>query len=130
MRILSDERIIEFFSKSPVKSFAAILDTLRYLDGNSISQDLEYELFDDALGDDESQKQQVRVPAMHGVSANALLALTQHAVAFDLIRRRTRNMRNAGLEPEEIMVFYEVTPSGKYAMQLLEAIDGIANSNP
>jgi len=37
------EKIIEFFCKSPVKSFSAMLDALRYLDG------------DEALGDNDDE---------------------------------------------------------------------------
>ena len=41
---LSDEKLIEFLWKSSLKSFPAILDALRYLDGKWVQQEAEYEL--------------------------------------------------------------------------------------
>ena len=43
---LSDARVIDFLSKSPVKNFDTILDVLNYLDGQRIEEEMEYELFD------------------------------------------------------------------------------------
>ncbi len=53
---LSDARVIDFLSKSPVKSFDTILDVLHYLDGQWIEEEIEYELFNWALRDNEQQK--------------------------------------------------------------------------
>jgi hypothetical protein len=41
---LSDEKLIELLWKSSLKSFLAILDALRYLDGKWVQQEAEYEL--------------------------------------------------------------------------------------
>jgi hypothetical protein len=41
---LSDEKLIEFLWKSSLKSFPAILDALRYLDGKWVQEEAEYEL--------------------------------------------------------------------------------------
>ena len=41
---LSDEKLIELLWKSSLKSFPAILDALRYLDGKWVQQEAEYEL--------------------------------------------------------------------------------------
>jgi hypothetical protein len=65
---LSDERVIEFLWKSPLKSFPAMLDTLRYLNGNWTSEDLEYELFDHALGDNLEDKVKIMVPSIRGTA--------------------------------------------------------------
>jgi hypothetical protein len=114
---LSDERIIEFLSKSPLKSFGAMLDVLRYLDGNWIWKDLEYELFDNAL-DDGQDGEKIRVPTMRGIAANALLAFTRHAFDFHMIRRRPRTIRSES--HPEIIVFYELMPAGKHMIKILE----------
>ena len=118
----SDERIIEFLSKSPVRSFSAMLDVLRYLDGNWIWGDLEYELFDNALGDGASEEK-IRVPSIRGIAANALLTFTWLACDFHIIRRRPRGPRLEG-QPE-IIVFYELTPAGKHMVKILEAITAV-----
>ena len=47
---ITDKKIIEFLSKSPIKNFECIRDTFKYLDGQWTWGELEYELFDDALG--------------------------------------------------------------------------------
>jgi hypothetical protein len=124
---LSDEKIIEFFWKSPVKSFAAMLDAFRYLDGNWIHGEAEYELFDEPLGDNPEQKTRIRVPDIGGIPANALLAFAWHSFAFNLIRRRPRTMRKSDGEPEEIIVFYELTPSGGYVLKLLEVLTDVSS---
>lgn len=122
---LTDERIIEFFWKSPVRNFEAIRDTLRYLDGQWIEEDLEYELFNEALGDNPDEKVSIRVPNIGGITANALFGLTWHAKAFHLLRRRVREMRDTMAEPDELIVFYELTPAGKEVLRLLEVITQI-----
>ena len=122
---LTDERIIEFLWKSPVRNFEAIRDTLRYLDGQWIEEDLEYELFNEALGDNPDEKVSIRVPNIGGITANALFALTWHAKAFHLLRRRVREMRDTMAEPDALIVFYELTPAGKEVLRLLEVITQI-----
>jgi hypothetical protein len=121
----SDERIIEFLFKSPVKSFSAMLDVLRYLDGNWIWEDLEYELFDNALRDGPDGRK-IRVPAIRGITANALLAFTWHACDFHMIRRRTRTVPSEG-QPE-IIVFYQLMPAGKHMIRVLEAVAAVESS--
>ena len=122
---LSDEKVIEFFAKSPVKSFAAMLDALRYLDGKHIEHEVEYELFDEALGDNPEERLQIRVPEIGGIAANALLAFAWHAKAFNLIRRRPRTMSTPDGSPAEIIVLYELTPAGSYAVKLLEVLTDV-----
>lgn len=123
---LSDEKVVEFFWKSPVKSFATMLDVLRYMDGNWMQEEVEYELFDEALGDNSAQKVKIRVPQLRGIPANALLAFAWHALAFNLIRRRPKTMQNPDGEPQEIIVFYELTPSGGYVVKLLEVLTDVS----
>jgi hypothetical protein len=120
---LTDRRVIEFLSKSPLKSFAAMLDTLRYLDGKWIWEDVEYELFDEPLGANRERKVRIRVPEVQGITANALLAFTWHAKASHLVRRRPRKIRDPRAEPDEIVVFYALTPAGKQMIELLRAIE-------
>jgi hypothetical protein len=127
MKLLTDEKAIEFLWKSPVKSFAAMLDAFRYLDGKSVHGDVEYELFDEALGDNPEQKIQIRVPDIGGIPANALFVFARHAFAFNLIRRRSRMMRKSASEPEEIFVFYELTSSGSYILKLLEVLTDVSS---
>jgi hypothetical protein len=122
---LGDEKVIEFFCKSPIKSFPAMLDALRYLDGKWIQQEVEYELFDAALGDNAEEKVTVRVPAIRGIAANALLAFTGHARTFNLIRRRPKEMRERDGSPEEVIVFYELTPAGSYMVKTLEVLTDV-----
>jgi hypothetical protein len=119
---ISDEKIIEFFWKSPLKSFPAMLDVLRYVDGNWIQGEVEYELFDDALWPNSEGKIQIRVPKIGGITANALLAFAWHAKTFNLIRRRPRALRASESDPPEIIVFYELSPSGRYVVKLLEVL--------
>jgi hypothetical protein len=69
-----------------------MLDALRYLDGKWMQEEAEFELFDEALGDDPTETIQVRVPQLRGIAANALLAFAHHAQTFNLIRRRPRTM--------------------------------------
>jgi hypothetical protein len=120
---LTDRRVIEFLSKSPLKSFAAMLDTLRYLDGKWVWEDVEYELFDEPLGSNRERKVRIRVPEVRGITANALLAFTWHAKASHLIRRRPRKIRDPRAEPDEIVVFYALTPAGRQMIKLLQAIE-------
>jgi hypothetical protein len=122
---LSDERVIEFLSKSPVKSFSTMLDALRYLDGKSIQLDVEYELFDEALGDNPEDTIKIRVPQLRGIAANALLAFAWHAKSFNLVRRRARAMKESA-EPQDMVVFYELTPSGVYAVKVLEVLTDVS----
>jgi hypothetical protein len=119
---LSDEKLIEFLWKSPVKSFAAMLDALRYLDGNWMWETLEYELFDDALGDNPTETVKIRVPQIRGIAAHALLAFAHHAQVFNLIRRRPRTLAPQLGSPEEVIVFYQMTPSGSYMVKVLEIL--------
>ena len=119
---LTDRKIIEFLSKSPIQDFEAIRDTLRYLDGNWIWEDIEYELFHEALGDNPEVKISIRVPDIKHIPGNALLHLTWHAEKFDLVRKRVPKMKKFPGEPDELVVFYKLTPKGKEVLKLLEAI--------
>lgn len=120
---LSDRKIIEFLGKSPVKTFEATLDTLRYLDGQWIWHELEYELFHDVLGDNPDEKISIRVPNIKGIPGNSLLKLTRHLCEFHLIRRRVRDVLDPTDQSRELIVFFEVTPTGKELLKLLEAIE-------
>lgn len=119
---LSDEKVIEFLWKSPVKSFAAMSDALRYLDGKWIEEGVEYELFDEALGDNSEERVQIRVPQIRGIPANALLAFAHHAQTFNLIRKRPKSMEGRIGEPREVIAFYELTPSGVYIAKVLDQL--------
>lgn len=124
---LSDERLIEFFWKSPVRSFPAMLDALRYLDGRWTHEECEYELFDEALGDNPEERLHIRVPSIGGISANALLRFTWHAKAFSLVRRRLKSPGAlARGEASELVVIYELTPSGSYVVKALEVLTDVA----
>ena len=123
---LSDEKLIEFLWKSSLKSFPAMLDALRYLDGKWVQEEAEYELFDQATGDNPTETIQIRVPQIPGIPANALLAFVIHAQAFNMIRRRAISMAEQLGSPEEIGVFYELTPSGSYVVKVLEILTDIS----
>jgi hypothetical protein len=113
-----------------VKSFPAMFDALRYLDGNLAWEDLRYEIFDDALGDNLEGKVKIWVPSIRGIAANALLAFAWYATAFDVVRRRPRTMHKSEKEPEELIVFYGLTPSGEYMVKLLEVLTDVTLSEP
>jgi len=59
-----------------------------------------------------------------GIPANALLAFVVHALAFDLIRRRSKTGVPHG-GPEEIIALYELTPVGSYVIKVLEILTDI-----
>jgi hypothetical protein len=120
---ISDKRIIEFLSKSPLQTFSAMLDTLSYLDGQWIEADLEYELFDYPLGDNAEGRSTIRVPALKGIEANALLSFTQHAVEFHLITRNPRKTPSIPPRPPELIVFYSLTAAGREVLEVIRAID-------
>jgi hypothetical protein len=122
---LSDEKLIEFLWKSSLTSFPAVLDALRYLDGKWVQEEAKYEVFDEPMGDKPAEAIQIRVPQIRGIPANALLAFVVHAQAFDLIRRRPKTMTAQLGSPEEIVVFYELTPSGSYVVKVLEILTDI-----
>jgi len=120
---LSDKKIIEIMSKSPIRTFAGMLDTLNYLDGNWIQEEVEYELFNEALGDNPEEKVTIRVPNVGGITSNALLNFTWFAKEQFIIRRRERSVPSSALGDEkELLVFYEITPNGREFMNILEAI--------
>ena len=121
--MISDRRIVKFLSESPLKSVPTMLDTLRYLDEQWIPQDLEYELFNEGLGDKRHKEARIRGPEVGGMAANALLAFTWHAKRHHMIRRRTRNMRDPLANSEETVVFYELTPAGRQTVSVLEAVE-------
>ncbi|HEX9794434.1 MAG TPA: hypothetical protein VGC54_10665 [Planctomycetota bacterium] len=122
---LSDRRVIEILAKSPLESFAAMLEILQSLDGAWMWEEIEYELFDDSLGDNQEGKISIRVPSTGGISANVLFAFTQHAITFDLVRRRLWGEQGTRTEPAELRACYELTPSGSYMCSLLEALAGV-----
>jgi hypothetical protein len=122
---LSDEKLIEFLWASSLKSFPAVLDALRYLDGKRVQDEAKYELFDEAMGDNPNETIQIRVPQIPGIPANALVAFVIHAQAFSLIRRRPKRMAAQLGSPEEIIAFYELTASGSYVVKVLEILTDI-----
>ena len=77
---LSDERVIEFLYASPLKSFAGMLDALRYVDNVPVPYESESELVDDALGDDVEEEPKVRVPEIRGIPPIALLAFIEQLI--------------------------------------------------
>ena len=122
---LSDEKVIEFLSSSPLKSFAAMLDALRYLDGVCIPHDGKFQLFDNALGNSAERGLKVRVPEIRGIAATALLAFAEHAQSFNVVRRHPRTVLVK--TPEEIKLLYELTPSGRYLLKILEVLTDAAS---
>src|SRR6201982_1175305 len=107
---LSDEKVIEFLSSSPLKSFAGMLDALRYVDDVPVPYESESELVDDALGDDVEEEAKVRVPEIRGIPPLTLLAFIEHAHSFEVLKRRTRMPLDKA--PQKISLLYELTPSG------------------
>ncbi len=122
---LSDARVIDFLSKSPVKNFDTILDVLNYLDGQRIEEEMEYELFDWALGDNEQQKVSIRVPNVGGITSTPLHILTRLLQVFHFIRRRVRATLPPldGPDGPELIAFYELTNPGRKLRHLLMQID-------
>ena len=125
IRGLSDARVIDFLSKSPVKSFDTILDVLTYLDGQWIQEDIEYELFNWVLGDNEEEKVAIRVPNIGGITSTPLFCLTRVLQDFHFVRRRVRATPSPldGPDGPELVAFYELTNSGKKLRHLLMQID-------
>lgn len=121
----SDLKVIDFLAKSPLKSFSAMLDVLQYLDGKSIPEEIEYELFNWALGDNPKNRFHVRIPDVPGIGANALFNFAWHCKTFNLIRRRVKKMRDFQQDEMELIVFYELTPVGKLMIRLLESLEEV-----
>lgn len=119
---LSDEKVVEFLSGSPLKSFAAMLDALRYLDGVSIPHDAEVELPDEALGNDAEEKPKLSVPEIRGIPANELLAFAEYAHSVEIVERRARTELDNKAPQDIRVVFYELTASGRYVVKILEAL--------
>jgi hypothetical protein len=117
---VSDETVIEFLSRSPLKSFAAMLDALHYLDGVSIPCDAEFELFNRAISNNAKGQLKVRVPRIRGIPPNLLLAFAEHAHSSNVVRKRPPVVLSK--ESEELKLLYELTPSGRYALKILEAL--------
>jgi hypothetical protein len=117
---LSDEKVIEFLSSTPLKSFAAMLDALRYVDDVPVPYKSESELVDDALGDDVEEQPKVRVPEIRGIPPLALLAFVEHAHSFEVLKRHPRMPLDKA--PQKISLLYELTPSGRYILKILEAL--------
>jgi hypothetical protein len=117
---LSDEKVIEFLSNTPLKSFAGMLDGLRYVDDVPVPYEFESELVDDALGDDVEEEPKVRVPEIRGIHPIALLAFIEHAHSFEVLKRRPR--MPLGKASMKISLLYELTPSDRYVLKILEAL--------
>lgn len=124
---LSDEKVIEFLGKSPIRSFHSMLDCLRYLDGSSIEPDSEFELFDWGLGDNPTEHVEIKVPTNRGMPANALFAFMQHAQSFNVVARRSRMIKGMANSPERLRLFYGLTPSGGYIVKILEVITDVSS---
>jgi hypothetical protein len=132
---LSDEKVIEFLSKSPVKVFATMADVLRYLEGKFIQADAEWEVMNDAIGDNWEGQAKIRIPNFRGVTTIPLRDFLRHSIAFNLIRRRTSTAqpfpnppgrRIIYEEPPELIVRYELTPSGSYMLKVLEVLTDVS----
>lgn len=122
---LSDARLIDFLSKSPVKNFDTILDVLTYLDGQWIQEDIEYELFNWVLGDNEAERVAIRVPNVGGITSTPLFRLTRVLQNFHYVRRRTQATPSQfdGPDGTELIAFYELTNAGRKLRHLLMSID-------
>jgi len=108
---LSDQKVMEFFWKSPIRSFSAMLDFLRFLDERALPEELEYELFDG-----------IRVPGIGGDSAAVIWRFTKHAEKSGVVRRRARRTKSPLAEEVILVAVYEITAAGRLIMKLLEAI--------
>ena len=117
---LSDEKVIEFLSSSPLKSFAGMLDALRYMDDVPVPYESESELVDEALGNDVEEEPKVRVPEIRGIPPIALLAFIEHAHCFKVLKRHPRMPLDKA--PQKVSLLYELTPSGRYVIKILEAL--------
>ena len=117
---LSDEKVIEFLSGSPLKSFTGMLDALRYMDDVPVPYESESELVDEALSDDVEGQPKVRVPEIRGIPPIALLAFVEHAHSFEVLKRHPRMPLDKA--PQKISLLYELTPSGRYVIKILEAL--------
>ena len=116
--------MIDFFSKSPIKSFDTVLDVLNYLEDNWVPDDIEYELFDSGLGGNVQQKASIRVPRVGGNTANSLFALTQVLRDFRFVRRRQKSEPSPFFENEsDLIAFYSLTNAGRKLRYLLKQID-------
>ncbi len=95
---------------------------LNYLDGNWIPEEIEYELFDWALGDNEQNKFAINVPNIRGITANMLHRLTRTLQDFNFIRRREREMSSPldDSNTPEVIVFYKLTNTGRKLRDLLK----------
>ena len=108
---LNDRKVIEFFSKSPVKSFSAMLDILKFLHDRALPEEVEFEMFDG-----------IRVPGIGGDSAAMVWRFTSHARRFGVVRRRVRRTISPLAKECELIAAYEITPVGNSVLKLLEAI--------
>jgi len=97
-----------------------MLDALHYLDGVSIPCDVEFELFNRPIGNNAAGQPKVSVPRIRGIPANLLLAFAEHAHSSNVVRKRPPAV--LGKEPEELKLLYELTPSGRYVLKILEAL--------
>jgi len=132
---ITDRRIIEFLCKSPVKDFTAIRDTLKYLDGQWTLEEIEYELFNHALGNSLKRKITIKIPNIGTYQASLLFRLAQHMIDFHLVKRRTKKLKSPSGErnklddvsitgdPHELNVFYTLTLTGKEVLKIFEAIE-------
>jgi hypothetical protein len=124
---VSDQKVIEFFWKSPIKSFATMLDVFRYFEhGQIFRADIEHELFDGGLGDNPRREVSIRVPELRGIpiSAHSLFLLTQHLKEFRLVKRRPHKTRGPHADPDDqLVVCYDLTPTGKSMLQILAGIE-------
>jgi hypothetical protein len=123
---LSDEKVIEFLARSPIRSFQSMLDSLRYLEGFSIEAESEFELFDWGLGDNPTERIEIMIPTNRGIPANALFAFMQHAQSFNVVSRRSRMIRGMANSPERLRLFYGLTPSGGYIVKILEVLTDVS----
>jgi hypothetical protein len=119
--------MIEFFWRSPIKSFATMLDVFRYLEnGRTVPADIEHELFDHALGDNDQSRVYIRATEVGGIriTANSLFMLTEHLKKYHFVRRRPHKTRGPYTDPDEqFVVAYDLTPSGKNVLRVLEGIE-------
>ena len=108
---LSDEKVIEFLSERPLKSFTGMLDALRYIDDVPVPYGSESELVDEALGDDGEEVPKVRISEIRGIPPIALLVFIGHANFFGVLKRRPRMPLDKA--PQKISLLYKLTPSGR-----------------
>lgn len=107
----TDRKIIEFLEKSPLRSFSAMRDALRFWDDRVIPEVMAHEVLDD-----------VRLVGIRGDDSRAMWGFEGHAREFGYLRRRVRRTKSPLSEDVEEVMEWGLTQSGSHLLKLLEVI--------